>query len=105
MLNTLNLTHPMNVVRAAEVQRWVQAGAYERIIRGEYVRRGTEEHERPLRDDMREAAKHYGDEFNEFADEFKNAAKRAAATRQGRLQRGARRSAARENPCRRRRWP
>ena len=78
ILNTLNLSHPMNVVRAAEVQRWVQAGAYDRIIRGEYVRRGSEEHDRPVRDDLREAAKHYGDEFKSAATDIKNAAKRAA---------------------------
>ena len=78
VLNTLNLSHPMHVVRAAEVQRWLQSGEYERILRGEYVRRGTEEKERPLRDDMREAAKHYGDEIRNVAEDFKNAAKRAA---------------------------
>ncbi len=78
VLNTLNLSHPMHVVRAAEVQRWLQSGEYERILRGEYVRRGAEERERPLRDDMREAAKHYGDEIKNVAEDFKNAAKRAA---------------------------
>ena len=78
LLNTLNLSHPMNVVRAAEVQRWVKSGAYERIVRGEYVRRGAEEQERPIRDDLREAAKHYGDEFKSAAEDIKNAAKRAA---------------------------
>jgi Zn-dependent protease with chaperone function len=78
VLNTLNLSHPMHVVRAAEVQRWLQSGEYDRIIRGEYVRRGNEEQERPLRDDMREAAKHYGDEIKNVAEDLKNAAKRAA---------------------------
>jgi Zn-dependent protease with chaperone function len=79
VLNTLNLSHPMHVVRAAEVQRWLQSGEYDRIIRGEYVRRGSEEQERPLRDDMREAAKHYGDEIKNVAEDLKNAAKRAAS--------------------------
>ncbi len=74
---TLALTHPMNVVRAAEVQRWVQAGEYERIVRGEYIRRGTPEADRPLRDDVREAAQHYKAEFKEMADHLKSAAKRA----------------------------
>ncbi|MBK7595509.1 MAG: M48 family metallopeptidase [Gemmatimonadetes bacterium] len=35
--------------------KWVQSGDYERILRGEYVRRGTEQAERPLRDDMHDA--------------------------------------------------
>jgi Zn-dependent protease with chaperone function len=78
VLNTLVLTHPMNVVRAGQVQAWVQSGAYERIIGGEYVRRGSEADDRPLRDDVREAAAHYKAEFTEFADQLKTAAKRAA---------------------------
>ena len=78
IVNTLALTHPMNVVRAAEVQRWVQAGDYDRILRGEYVRRGTEAGDRPLRDDMRDAGSYYKDEFREVADHLKSAAKRAA---------------------------
>jgi Zn-dependent protease with chaperone function len=79
VLNTLALTHPMNVVRAGEVQKWVRSGAYERIVGGEYVRRGTPEaDERPLRDDMKDAAQHYKEEFDVFADQLKTAAKRAA---------------------------
>ena len=77
VLNTLVLTHPLNVVRAGEIQRWVATGAYERIIGGEYTRRGTEQAERPLRDDAREAAEHYRDEFKEGFEHLKNAAKKA----------------------------
>ena len=42
ILNTLGLTHPMHTVRAAELQRWMASGEYDRILRGEYVRRGPE---------------------------------------------------------------
>ncbi len=77
VLNTLALSHPMHVVRAGEVQKWIQSGAYERIVAGEYVRRGSEADDRPLRDDMRDAAQHYKAEFTEFADGVKAAAKRA----------------------------
>ncbi len=80
ILATLALTHPMNVVRAAEVQRWVQAGDYDRILRGEYVRRGSPEADRPLRDDMRDAKDHYKQEIKEVGEHLKNAAKRAAAS-------------------------
>jgi len=76
-INTLVVTHPMNVVRAGEVQKWIHSGAYERILNGEYVRRGSEADERPLRDDMREAAQHYRSEFSEFAGQVKDAARRA----------------------------
>ncbi|HEY4319880.1 MAG TPA: M48 family metallopeptidase [Gemmatimonadales bacterium] len=78
LMNTLALTHPMNVVRAGEIQKWVQSGAYDRIVAGEYTRRGSEASDRPLSDDMREAGKYYRDEFSEFAGEVRNAAKRAA---------------------------
>jgi Zn-dependent protease with chaperone function len=80
VINTLALTHPMNVVRAAEVQVWVQSGAYERIIEGEYVRRGTEQAERPLKDDVKEAKDYYRDEAKEMATHIKNAAKKAASS-------------------------
>jgi hypothetical protein len=65
------------VVRAGQVQTWVQSGAYERIIGGEYVRRGSEADDRPLRDDVRVAAAHYRREFSDFADQLKTAAKQA----------------------------
>ena len=38
----INSTHPYAVRRVSEVMRWVQSGEYDRIQRGEYVRRGEE---------------------------------------------------------------
>ena len=52
VLATLGLTHPMSTVRAGELQKWVASGDYERIMRGEYVHRGAETRERPLKDDL-----------------------------------------------------
>ncbi|HRP08056.1 MAG TPA: M48 family metallopeptidase, partial [Gemmatimonadales bacterium] len=75
ILNTLALTHPMNVVRAAEVQLWVQSGAYDRIIAGEYPRRGSTDSERPLKDDLKEAGSYYRDEFKEAASNIGRAAR------------------------------
>ncbi|HET9134516.1 MAG TPA: M48 family metallopeptidase [Gemmatimonadales bacterium] len=77
VLSTLALTHPMNVVRAAEVQRWVQSGDYDRIIAGEYPRRGADEDKRPLGDDVRDAGEYYKQEIKDVAEHLKNAAKRA----------------------------
>jgi Zn-dependent protease with chaperone function len=77
ILNTLALSHPMHVVRAAELQKWVASGAYERILRGEYVRR-SEAGERPLRDDLREAGAHYSSEFRDVAGKVAEAARKAA---------------------------
>jgi Zn-dependent protease with chaperone function len=36
VLNLLGTTHPFHVLRAAEVRDWIEAGAYDRILRGEY---------------------------------------------------------------------
>jgi Zn-dependent protease with chaperone function len=78
LLSTLALTHPMHTVRAAELQRWVSSGEYERILRGEYVRRGTEASERPWRDDMAAAGSYYAAEAKDLASHLADAAKRAA---------------------------
>src|SRR4030095_12648199 len=67
VLSTLALTHPMHTVRAAELQRWVATGEYDRILRGEYPRRGAEQGERPLREDMAAAGSYYAGEARELA--------------------------------------
>jgi Zn-dependent protease with chaperone function len=78
LLSTLALTHPMHTVRAAELQRWVASGDYDRILRGEYVRRGTETRDRPLRDDMAAAGTYYAGEARELAGQLADVARRAA---------------------------
>ena len=78
VLSTLALTHPMHTVRAAELQRWVASGEYDRILRGEYVRRGSEASDRSLRDDMGAAGSYYADEAREIVTHVTDAAKRAA---------------------------
>jgi Peptidase family M48 len=78
VLNTLGLTHPMSTVRAAEIQKWVAAGDYDRILRGEYTRRGQESKDRPLKDDFSAATSYYANAGKEVVGEVANAAKRAA---------------------------
>jgi Zn-dependent protease with chaperone function len=78
VLSTLALTHPMHTVRAAELQRWVASGEYDRILRGEYVRRGTEQRERPLGEDFAAARDYYTGEARDLAGQVAGAAKRAA---------------------------
>jgi Zn-dependent protease with chaperone function len=60
VVNTAFTDHPFATVRAAELQRFVDDGLYDRILAGEYVRRGSEE-ERPLSGDIREAGNYYSD--------------------------------------------
>ncbi len=78
ILNTLALTHPMHTIRAAELQQWVATGDYDRIVRGEYTRRGTEQATRPLADDMTAAGSYYAAEARDLASQVADVARRAA---------------------------
>ena len=80
ILNTLALTHPMNTVRAAELQQWIGSGQYERILRGEYTRRGAQARERPLTEDFRAAKDHYAGEARDVMNKVTDAAKKAASS-------------------------
>jgi hypothetical protein len=57
LFQDLRLTHPMPVRRVNELLAWVRSGDYDRIIDGDYVRRG---HEAPLREEAEAAQEHYG---------------------------------------------
>jgi len=78
ILNTLGQSHPFNTLRAAELQRWIEQGHYDRIIRGEYTRRGPQAEERPLEPDVNEAREHYMKEAKEVVEDVVDTAKRAA---------------------------
>jgi Zn-dependent protease with chaperone function len=58
VMNLLGSTHPFHVLRVGELRRWIREGHYDRILRGEYVRRGQES--RAYREDARDAAAYYG---------------------------------------------
>ena len=77
-LSTLTLTHPMHTVRAAELQKWMAGGDYDRIMRGEYQRRGGEAQHRPLGEDIAAAREHYAREAKETFGQVVDAAKKAA---------------------------
>src|SRR5437879_12154756 len=55
ILNTLGASHPFNTLRAAELQRWIEAGHYERVLGGEYTRRGPDAERRPIEPDTDQA--------------------------------------------------
>jgi Zn-dependent protease with chaperone function len=78
ILNTLPQSHPFNTLRAAELQRWIEGGAYERIVGGEYTRRGPEAEQRPVDKDLDEAREHYMKEAKAVVDDVVDSAKRAA---------------------------
>jgi Zn-dependent protease with chaperone function len=56
LLQDLRLTHPMPVRRVRQLLEWVRAGEYDRIVGGEYIRRGDEP---PLREEADAAQEHY----------------------------------------------
>jgi hypothetical protein len=68
----------MHTIRAAELQKWVAAGEYDRILRGEYTRRGAETKDHPIRNDMAAAGNYYAGEAKDIAREVAGAARRAA---------------------------
>jgi len=78
ILNTLGASHPFNTLRAAELKRWTDAGNYQRILGGEYARRGAAEQQRPLSEDIGDAAAHYASAAKKTVDQVADAAKRAA---------------------------
>lgn len=79
VVSTLMLTHPMHTVRAAELQRWIAGGDYDRILRGEYARRGAETTQRPLKEDLSAAGEYYAHEAKETFGQVVDAAKKAAS--------------------------
>lgn len=76
LLNTAFRDHPFATVRAAELQRFVDGGQYEKILAGEYVRRGAEK-DQPLEDDLKAAADHYSDTAREAVNTVADAISRA----------------------------
>ena len=68
LLNTMDDTHPLAVVRAAELQRWAASSEYRTILSGDYPRRDTEQPTSTWTQDMKDAARSYRDTFVESTD-------------------------------------
>jgi Zn-dependent protease with chaperone function len=67
LLSLQGQLHPFAVLRAAELQRWIDDGTYRTVLGGDYPRRG-EESDASVGDDAREAAKSYKQTMDESAD-------------------------------------
>jgi len=74
VLNLLGTTHPFFVLRVSELRAWIETGAYERILRGEYPRRGDPEPE--YAHDLRDAGESYRKEAEAFVDDLAMAARK-----------------------------
>ena len=77
VLNVLGRTHPFHVLRVAELRDWIESGDYDRIVRGEYTRRG--EPDPAYQDDLKAAASAYAEGAKDFLDSVTDAAKRAGS--------------------------
>ena len=91
ILNTVMRTHPMHTVRAAELLRWHRAGGYDKILAGDYLRRGQGDDDQPLSDDYADAAGYYGQKTRETVDRSRtaSAARRTQSARRGAIDEGA----------------
>ncbi|HKJ02909.1 MAG TPA: M48 family metallopeptidase [Longimicrobiales bacterium] len=74
ILNLLGSTHPFYVLRVSELRAWIEAGDYDRIVRGEYPRRGDPDN--AYQEDLKEAASAYAEGAKDFLDTMSAAAKR-----------------------------
>lgn len=61
VINTAFRTHPFGTVRAAEIKRWMDSGEYEKILNGDYRRRGDAA-QPGLAEDVTDAAVYYRDQ-------------------------------------------
>lgn len=74
VLNLLGMTHPFYVLRVSELRGWIESGEYDRILRGEYARRGEPDPE--VTEDLQSALDAYAREAKGFVDEVAAAARR-----------------------------
>ncbi len=78
VLNLLGETHPFWVLRLAEVRAWIEAGEYDRVLRGDYQRRGDPDP--TYAEDVSEAADAYKEGAKDFMDQMADAAKRVGGS-------------------------
>jgi Zn-dependent protease with chaperone function len=81
VLNLMATTHPFYVLRVSELRTWIEGGDYDRIVRGEYPRRG--EADPALQEDLRAAAQAYAEGAKDFMDDIAEAAKRMGSDLMG----------------------
>jgi len=73
ILNLLGTTHPFWVLRVSELRDWIESGQYDRILRGDYARRGDTDP--AYQQDLREAADSYSKDAKDILDQMAAAAR------------------------------
>ncbi len=78
VLNLMLATHPFHVLRAAELRDWIESGAYDRVLRGEYRRR--DDGHASYVEDLAAAARAYTEDaksvLNQVGEQMGSAARR-----------------------------
>ena len=74
VLNLIGQSHPFWVLRVSELRGWIEDGEYDRVLRGEYPRRG--EPDPAYKEDLSEAANAYATGARDFLDSMAGAAKK-----------------------------
>jgi len=74
VLNVLGTTHPFYVLRVSELKAWIESGAYDEILKGNYPRRGDPEPE--YISDLSAAATSYKEGAKDFVDDLATSAKK-----------------------------
>ena len=67
LLNLMGRSHPFNVIRLAELRKWVERGEYQRIMEGEYLKQ-SEEDQSSIYSEFQESAKSYKESYEESKD-------------------------------------
>lgn len=74
VLNLMLATHPFHVLRAAELRDWIEAGDYDRVLRGEYKRRG--DGQEAYTADLAAAMRAYAEDAQSILNQVGDAARR-----------------------------
>ena len=74
VLNLMATTHPFWTLRVSETRKWIEEGDYDRILRGEYPRRGDPNP--AYQEDLQAAAKAYAEGAKGMMDTMADAARR-----------------------------
>jgi hypothetical protein len=74
VLNLIGQSHPFWVLRVSELRGWIEDGEYDRVLRGEYPRRGDPDP--AYTQDLSEAATAYATGARDFLDNMAGAARK-----------------------------
>ena len=72
-------SHPFMVVRGSELRRWVDSGAYTRVLGGDYPRRSTDD-DAKVSQAAQEAARSYAESFRQSNDAITKLVRDASGT-------------------------